>query len=102
MRITPLGTFPGILHRHALPDAFDIPSGTFSPITNITFNADGKAVIATRAILNTSGFTYSVVASDDVGGTENVATYPLSSDGQTLINEPRKPRRFFRLRAELE
>lgn len=82
--------------------AFDMPSGTFSPITNITFNAEGKAVIATPVVVNTSGFTYSIVASDDVGGTENVATYPLSTDGATIIDEPRKPRRFFRLRAELE
>lgn len=82
--------------------AFDMPSGTFSPITNITFNAESKAVIATPIVVNTSGFTYSIVASDDVGGTENVVTYPLSTDGTTLIDEPRKPRRFFRLRAELE
>ena len=82
--------------------AFDMPSGTFSPITNITFNAEGKAVIDTPIVVNTSGFTYSIVASDDVGGTENVATYPLSTDGTTLIDEPRKPRRFFRLRANLE
>lgn len=82
--------------------AFDMPSGTFSHITNITFNAAGKAIVTTPIVANTSGFTYSVVASDDVGGTENVATYPLSTDGTTLIDEPRKPRRFFRLRAELE
>ena len=37
--------------------AFDMPSGTFSPITNITFNAEGKAVIATPIVVNTSGFS---------------------------------------------
>lgn len=81
---------------------FDVPSGAFSPITNITFNAAGKAVVSAREVVHTSGFTLSVVASDDIAGTENVASYPISFDGQALIDEPRKPRRFFRLKAGLD
>ena len=49
--------------------------------------------------MNTSGFTFSVVVSDNVNGTGNSATYPLDASGETVINETGKPRRFFRLRA---
>ena len=78
--------------------AFNVPTGDFA-LLGIAFNDDGKAVILTPPLVNTSGFTFSVVVSDNVNGTGNVATYDLQPSGETVINETGKPRRFFRLRA---
>ena len=49
--------------------------------------------------MNGSDFAISVVVSDNVDGTGNVAAYDLQSSGKTVINETGKTRRFFRLRA---
>ena len=77
---------------------FNVPTGDFA-LLGIAFNDDGKAVILTPPLVNTSGFTFSVVVSDNVNGTGNSATYDLDASGETVINETGKPRRFFRLRA---
>ena len=78
--------------------AFNVPTGDFA-LLGIAFNDDGKAVILTPPLVNTSGFTFSVVVSDNVNGTGNSATYDLDASGETVINETGKSRRFFRLRA---
>ena len=78
--------------------AFNVPTGDFA-LLGIAFNDDGKAVILTPPLVNTSGFTFTVVVSDNVNGTGNSATYDLDASGETVINETGKSRRFFRLRA---
>ena len=75
-----------------------LPTGDFA-LLGIAFNDDGKAVILTPPLVNTSGFTFTVVVSDNVNGTGNSATYDLDASGETVINETGKTRRFFRLRA---
>jgi hypothetical protein len=80
--------------------AFDKPGdlgGT--PLLDIAFGPDGKAVVKTPKVVSTAGFSYSVVASDDVAGTKNVAEYPLSAEGETRMDEALSGARFFRLKA---
>ena len=80
--------------------AFNVPTGAFTspPLLDIAFDAQGKVVIKTPELVNGAGFAFSIVASDDVGGTENDATYELSTDGVTQIDEQVSGSRFFRLR----
>ena len=80
--------------------AFNKPTGAFTtpPLLGITFNAAGKAVILTPALVNSSGFTFTVEASDNVDGTGTPASYPLNASGETTINETGKTKRFFRLK----
>ena len=78
--------------------AFDEPVGDFTLI-GITFDEAGKAVVVTPPLVNGEGFALSVVASDNVTGTGNVAETPLSVSGETTINETGKAKRFFRLKA---
>lgn len=82
--------------------AFDVPSGDFpTPLLSISFNADKSAVITTPELVNTEGFEFFILASDDIAGTENVERYPLSPDGATVIQETGKQSRFFRLKVEV-
>lgn len=78
---------------------FNKPVGDFSetPLIGISF-ADGKPVIQTPAVVNTSGFTLWVAASDMADGTGNVTYYTLNASGETRIEEAVKPSRFFRLK----
>ena len=82
--------------------AFGVPTGTFSetPLIDIAF-VDGKPVIKTPAVVNASGLTLSVEASDKIDGTGNVANYPLAASGTTTIEEDVRQSRFFRLKAML-
>ena len=75
-----------------------MPTGDFA-LLGIAFNDDGKAMIVTPPLVNTSDFTFTVVVSDNVNGTGNVAAYDLAASGETVINETGKSHRFFRLRA---
>ena len=81
--------------------AFDKPTGPFTepPMLDITFNAEGKAVVKTPPLVNTTGFTFTIEASDAPDGTGNAASYQLNDSGETTIDETGKARRFFRLRA---
>ena len=81
--------------------AFNKPTGAFiDPVLiDITFNAQGKAVILTPPLVNTDGFTFTIEATDNVDGTGNAASYPLNASGETVIDETGKATRFFRLRA---
>ena len=82
--------------------AFDVPSGDFpTPLLSISFNTDKAVVITTPELVNTEGFEFFILASDDLAGTENVERYPLSSDGTTVIQETGKQSRFFRLKVEI-
>ena len=78
--------------------AFGKATGDFA-LLGIAFNDDGKAVVVTPPLVNGDDFAFSVVVSDNVNGTGNVATYDLQASGKTVINETGKTQRFFRLRA---
>ena len=81
--------------------AFNKPTGAFTEpvLLDITFNAAGKAVIKTPPLVNTTGFTFTIVASDNLDGTGTAASYGLNASGETTIDETGKTKRFFRLRA---
>ena len=83
--------------------AFNKPSGAFTDpvLLDITFNAQGRAVILTPPLVNNAGFSFKVKASDNPDGTGNVASYPLNVAGETVIDETGKEARFFRLTATL-
>ena len=82
--------------------AFDKP-GDFgaTSMLDIGFGADDMAVVKTPPVVNSAGFTYQVLASDnpafDASG--NVTAYDLDPSGATVIPETGKTARFFRLRA---
>ena len=81
---------------------FNKPAGDFSetPLIGISF-VDGKPVIKTPVVVNTTGFTLSVMASDMADGTGNVTNYKLNASGETEIEEAVKPSRFFRLKVDI-
>ena len=82
--------------------AFDKP-GDFgaTSMLDIGFGADDMAVVKTPPVVNSAGFTYQVLASDnpafDASG--NVTAYDRDPSGATVIPETGKTARFFRLRA---
>ena len=78
--------------------AFDKPTGAFT-IINIEFDASGMAVIVTPPLVNSTGFMFTIEASDTPDGTENPLSYVLDASGRTTILETGMTRRFFRLRA---
>jgi hypothetical protein len=80
--------------------AFDIPGGSVTDplLLSITFDADGRPVILTPPLANGGGFDISIRATDTPVG-EGDATYPLDPSGDTVIDEPAKSARFFRLQA---
>ena len=67
-------------------------------LIDITFNDQGQAVVVTPPLVNSAGFTFTVVASDAPDGTGSTASYPLNATGETVINETGKTTRFFHLR----
>ena len=79
--------------------AFDKPAGAFADpaLLAIAFEA-GQVVIYTPPLVNTEGYTFSIVAADALGGNDT-ATYPAAPSGRTVIPAANKPARFFRLRA---
>lgn len=83
---------------------FDEPTGGFckTPLIDICFDQNGMAIVKTPPVVNREGFALSVIASDTVIGTGNIKTFPLSSDGNTVVDESMYGRRFFRLKAEPE
>ena len=83
--------------------AFDVPQGEIDdpPLLDITFNAQGKPVIKTPELVKSTGFTFSIVASDNVDGTGNRVTYVLNQSGETVVDEQASGKRFFRLKVEL-
>ena len=82
---------------------FDVtdPDVTGSDFLGIEMGEDGRVVILTPKVVNGNAFRILVVASDSPDGTGNVVEYPLSSDGDTTIDEVDMTKRFFRLWAEL-
>lgn len=81
---------------------FGNPTGKFeeTPLIDIAFES-GRSIVKTPAVVNTSDFSLSVEASDMADGTGGVINYPISSSGETVIDEAVKPSRFFRLKATL-
>ena len=70
---------------------FDNPAGDFSetPLIGISL-VDGKPVVKTPTVVNSSGFNLSIQASDMVDGTGNVTNYALEASGETKIDEEMK------------
>ena len=91
--------------------AFNKPTGAFATILGIRTEVNPRGrlrvYIKMPPLVNTDGFTFKVVASDNVDGTGDVMTYDIRyilSTGEKEINEytnfdDDKPKRFFRLRA---
>ena len=81
--------------------AFGKPTGAFTnpPLISISFE-NGQPVVRTPPLVNSEGYTFSILATDTLDGTGTSATYPLNASGKTVIDETGKTRRFFRLRAE--
>ena len=78
---------------------FGVPGGNFTetPLLDIVFK-DGKPVIRTPPVVNTTGFILLVEAFDVIDGTGNIVNYVLNANGETLIDEVAKPSRFFRIK----
>lgn len=82
---------------------FDVtdPDVQVSDFLGIAMGEDGRVVIMTPEVVNKGVFNLSVVASDSPDGTGNVVEYPLSSDGETAIDEVDATSRFFRIRVDI-
>ena len=80
--------------------AFDKPTGAFEdpPLISISFE-NGQPVVHTPPLVNTEGYTFSILATDTLDGTGASATYTLNPSGRTPIPASDNPARFFRLRA---
>ncbi len=81
--------------------AFGKPTGAFAnpPLLSISFSASGRrAVINTPPLVNSEGYTFSILATDTLDGTGASATYTLNPSGRTPIPASDNPARFFRLR----
>ena len=80
--------------------AFDKPTGAFEnpPLLDIAFAADGTVLVLTPPLVNTTGFDFSLLATDDLDGA-NPATFPLDPSGTNAVPASSSSARFFRLRA---
>ncbi|MBQ3343565.1 MAG: InlB B-repeat-containing protein, partial [Kiritimatiellae bacterium] len=80
--------------------AFDKPTGAFEnpPLLGIAFAADGTALVLTPPLVNTTGFDFSLLATDDLAGA-NPATFPLDPSGTNAVPASSSSARFFRLKA---
>ena len=84
---------------------FDVAEGTDGlRILDVTFDEQGRAVVQTPRVANSVGFDLSIATADDPGGGQNAASYPLDTDGETVIDEPEtgSRSRFYRLKARPE
>ena len=77
--------------------AFDDVNFDGIVITGFETDGNGTSTVTTLPVVNGEGFIFTVVASDDVEGTENVETYPLDLSGTTIIEETPANTRFFRV-----
>ena len=80
--------------------AFDKPTGAFENPTllGIAFASDGTALVLTPPLVNTAGFDFSLLATDDLAGA-NPATFPLDPSGTNAVPTSSSSVRFFRLQA---
>ncbi len=81
--------------------AFDRPAGAFEdpPLLSIFFDAEGRPVVLTPPLATTSGFSFSLLATEDAAGTSNAVDYALDPSGTNAIGGSIAPARFFRLKA---
>ena len=79
---------------------FDVPAGAITnpPLLDIAFASDGTALVLTPPLVNTAGFDFSLLATDDLAGA-NPATFPLDPSGTNAVPASSSSVRFFRLRA---
>lgn len=84
---------------------FGIPSGTFSPISAIGFDASGRIVLTLPTIVNTEGVTLSVLSTTDLSNwsppVAEERSVTVGTDG-TLKFSDTAPSRFYRLKAVLQ
>ena len=80
--------------------AFDKPTGAFTnpPLLDIAFASDGTTLVLTPPLVNTVGFDFSLLATDDLAGA-NPATFPLDPSGTNAVPASSSSSRFFRLKA---
>lgn len=81
--------------RYAFDDTNAVPD---PPFLSIAFDADGRPLVLTPPVANVKGFSFSLLATDDLGGT-NAVPYPLDPSGTNAIPGEIAPARFFRLKA---
>lgn len=87
---------------------FDQADASFTGVVIIGFYClgDGAVAIQTLPIVNGKDvFTFTIVASDNLDGSGNIAEYPLAIDdpeGITIIEEEYNPHRFFRVRIDVK
>ena len=62
------------------------------------FAADGTALVLTPPVVNTAGFDFSLLTTDDLAGA-NPATFPLDPSGTNAVPASSSSVRFFRLKA---
>ena len=81
---------------------FDVAEGTDGlRILGVTFDEQGRAVVQTPPVANSAGFEVFIVTADDPGGWQYAPSYPLDTDGETVIDEQDtgSRTRFYRLKA---
>ena len=87
---------------------FDRADAAFAGVVIIGFEADGEGAVAIQTLPIVNGkdvFTFTIVASDNLDGSGNIAEYPLAIDdpeGITIIEEEYNPHRFFRVRIDVK
>ena len=84
---------------------FGNPSGTFSPISSIGFDASGRIVLMLPTVVNTEGVTLSVLSTDDLSNwsppVAEERSVTVGADGTLKFNDT-SPSRFYRLKAVLQ
>ena len=78
---------------------FDKPRGKFT-IIDISFDSDGNVVVTTAKVVNSEGFTISVIETSDVAGENVTDEREITSSSNTATFEKSEPQRFYRLKAE--
>ena len=84
---------------------FNRPAGVFSPISSITLNASGQAVLGFPPIVNTDGATLKILSTSDLrdwsSGAVTEREVSVGADGTMTLPDIGSAR-FFRLRAIIE
>ena len=71
---------------------------TIEAVTLQQIASDGTALVLTPPLVNTTGFDFSLLATDDLAGA-NPATFPLDPSGTNAVPASSSSTRFFRLKA---
>lgn len=83
--------------------AFGIPSGSFSPISGITFDGEGHPILHFPPLANTEGIALKVVSSTNLVASGEVPERALDVDSTGAMRlDDAGPVRFYGLKAEVE